>query len=102
MPEPGVKIGKIDPLGKIPIEFNQPFKVPDNFEEYDYSGTFDLAITSSIDDSTVMGQFVKSSQGRRLESNSNIKDCEDGCEAQHKTFVWYINSHTSEGIDLKT
>jgi hypothetical protein len=37
MPDPAIKIGKISPLGTIPIEFNQPFKVPNSFKDYDYS-----------------------------------------------------------------
>lgn len=35
IPEPSIKIGKVTPMGQIPLEFNQAFIVPE--EGHDYS-----------------------------------------------------------------
>lgn len=35
LPEPKINIGKISPIGILPIEFNQPFKIP--LKGFDYS-----------------------------------------------------------------
>jgi hypothetical protein len=42
LPPPAIKMGKISPQGRIPIEFNQAFIIPDNFESFNYSSYFEF------------------------------------------------------------
>ena len=38
--EPSISISGISPLGKISVAFNQPFKLPKNIDQVDYSKVF--------------------------------------------------------------
>ena len=53
--EPKIKFGRINPLGKIPLDFNQPMLKPENFEDFDYSKIFDVSLSAGSDGSEVIG-----------------------------------------------
>lgn len=55
--EPSISISGISPLGKISVAFNQPFKLPKNMDQVDYSKVFQIGLRSLEDGSIVMGEF---------------------------------------------
>jgi hypothetical protein len=53
-----------------------------------------LKVKSSIDGSSVLGNFVKKSSVRRRVLNQ-VDGCEDDepCEAEGKGFDWHVSNH---------